>query len=138
MPLKSPEQVVRNALVTTTAVSSLVGTRIYPVLAPATAALPFAVYRRSSIQRQQTLAGPLGLPTVNMEMQIYATTYEAAREVADTFRSVLDGYGGTLNNVEVQNASLEQESDDFVQLAGAELPPVYSVTQNYALTWVET
>jgi hypothetical protein len=25
-----------------------------------------------------------------------------------------------------------------VQLAGAELPPVYSVTQNYALTWVET
>jgi hypothetical protein len=58
--------------------------------------------------------------------------------VADTFRSVLDGYGGTLNNVEVQNASLEQESDDFVQLAGAELPPVYSVTQNYALTWVET
>jgi hypothetical protein len=138
MPLKSPEQVVRNALVTTTAVSSLVGTRIYPVLAPTTAALPFAVYRRSSIQRQQTLAGPLGLPTVNMEMQIYATTYEGAREVADTFRSVLDGYGGTLNNVEVQNASLEQESDDFVQLAGAELPPVYSVTQNYALTWVET
>ena len=138
MPLKSPEQVARNALVSSTAVSSLVGTRIYPVLAPAAAALPFAVYRRSSIQRQQTLAGPLGLPRVNMEMQIYATTYEGAREAADAFRSVLDGYGGTLNNVEVQNASLEQESDDFVQLAGAELPPVYSVTQNYALTWMET
>ena len=138
MPLKSPEQVARVALVNSTAVASLVGSRIYPVLAPSTAALPFAVYRRSSIQRQQTLAGPLGLPTVNMEVQIYATTYEGAREAADAFRSVLDGYGGTLNNVEVQNASLEQESDDFVQLAGAELPPVYSVTQNYALTWVET
>lgn len=138
MPLKSPEQVVRNALVTSTAVASLVGSRVYPVLAPAAAALPFAVYRRSSIQRQQTLNGPLGLPTVNMEMQIYSTTYENAREVADSFRAVLDGYAGTLNNVEVQNASLEQESDDFVQLAGAELPPVYSVTQTYALTWVET
>ena len=137
MPLKSPEQVVRNALVTNTSVASLVGSRVYPVLAPASATLPFAVYRRSSIQRQQTLAGPLGLPTVNMEMQIYSTTYENAREVADSFRTVLDGYGGTLNNVEVQNASLEQESDDFVQLAGAELPPVYSVTQTYALTWVE-
>lgn len=138
MPLKSPEQVARNALVTSTAVASLIGSRIYPVLAPSSAALPFAVYRRSSIQRQQTLAGPLGLPTVNMEVQIYSATYENARDVADTFRSVLDGYGGTLNNTEVQNASLEQESDDFVQLAGAELPPVYSVTQNYALTWVET
>lgn len=137
MPLKSPEQVARHALVTNTVVSSLVGTRIYPVLAPASASLPFAVYRRSSIQRQQTLAGPLGLPTVNMELQVYSTTYEGAREAADAFRSVLDGYGGTLNNVEVQNASLEQESDDFVQLAGAELPPVYSVTQTYALTWVE-
>jgi hypothetical protein len=138
MSLKSPEQVARNALVTSTAVSSLVGSRIYPVLAPSTATLPFAVYRRSSIQRQQTLAGPLGLPTVNMEVQIYATTYENARQVADSFRKVLDGYEGTLNNVEVQNASLEQESDDFVQLTGAELPPVYSVTQNYALFWVET
>lgn len=137
MPLKSPEQVARNAIVTDTAVAALVGSRIYPVLAPATAALPFAVYRRSSIQRQQTLAGPSGLPTVNMEVQIYSSTYESAREVADAFRSVLDGYAGTLNNVEVQNASLEQESDDFVQLAGADMPPVYSVTQNYALTWVE-
>lgn len=137
MPLKSPEQVARNALVTHTAVSALVGTRVYPVLAPATASLPFAVYRRSSIQRQQTLAGPLGLPSVNMEMQIYGTTYETARQVADVFRSVLDGFSGTLDNVVVQNSSLEQESDDFVQLAGAELPPVYSVTQNYALTWLE-
>ena len=137
MPLKSPEQVARVALVTSTAVASLVGSRIYPVLAPSTASLPFAVYRRSSIQRQQTLAGPLGLPTVNMEVQIYSATYEGARDVADTFRSVLDGYGGTLNNVEVQNASLEQEADDFVQLAVADLPPVYSVTQTYALTWVE-
>jgi hypothetical protein len=72
-----------------------------------------------------------------MELQIYATTYENAREVADAFRTVLDGYAGTLNNVEVQNASLEQESDDFVQLSGADLPPVYSVTQSYALTWLE-
>lgn len=138
MALKSPEQVARNALVTNTAAAALVGARIYPVLAPSSATLPFAVYRRSSIQRQQTLAGPLGLPTVNMEVQIYSTTYESAREVADAFRAALDGYGGSLNNVEVQNASLEQESDDFVQLAGAEMPPVYSVTQTYALTWVET
>lgn len=137
MSLKSPEAVARNALVTNTAVSALVGNRVYPVLAPATATLPFAVYRRSSIQRQQTLAGPLGLPTVSMEVQIYGTTYESARQVADVFRSVLDGYAGSLNNVVVQNSSLEQESDDFVQLAGAELPPVYSVTQNYALTWLE-
>lgn len=137
MSLKSPEQVIRNALVTNTTSSSLVSSRVYPVLAPASATLPFAVYRRSSIRREQTLAGPSGLPIVNVEFQIYATTYEAARTTADAFRKVLDGYAGTVNNVEVQNTALEQESDDFVQLAGADLPPVYSVTQNYALAWVE-
>jgi len=138
MSLKSPEQVIRNALVTNTVASSIVGSRVFPVLAPATAALPFAVYRRSSIRREQTLGGPSGLPIVNVEFQIYSTTYESARQAADAFRQVLDGYAGSLDNVNVQNAALEQESDDFVQLAGAELPPVYSVTQNYALFWVET
>lgn len=137
MSLKSPEQVIRNALVTNTTSGSLVSSRIYPVLAPATATLPFAVYRRSLIRREQSLSGPSRLPIVNVEFQIYAATYEGVRTTADAFRKVLDGYAGTADNVEVQSTALEQESDDFVQLAGADLPPVYSVTQNYSLAWVE-
>jgi hypothetical protein len=73
-----------------------------------------------------------------MEFQIYAATYEVARQAADAFRAVLDGYAGTMDNVNVQSVALEQESDDFVQLAGADLPPVYSVTQTYALAWLES
>jgi hypothetical protein len=52
-------------------------------------------------------------------------------------RRVLDGYGGTSDNTEVKQASLEDESDDFVQLAGADLPPVYQVTQRYDVWWSE-
>ena len=137
MPLKSPEAVLRTALVGTTAVTSLVGTRIYPVLAPASAALPFVTWRRSGIQREQTLAGPMGLPRVTVEYSIYGTTYEEARQVADAMRVVLDGYGGTSDNTTVRQTSLEDESDDFVQLAGADLPPVYQVTQRYDCWWSE-
>jgi hypothetical protein len=137
MPLKSPEAVLRTALVGTTAVTSLVGTRIYPVLAPASAALPFVTWRRSGIQREQTLAGPMGLPRVTVEYSIYGTTYEEARQVADAMRVVLDGYGGTADNTTVRQTSLEDESDDFVQLAGADLPPVYQVTQRYDCWWSE-
>ena len=137
MSLKSPEAVLRTALVGTTAVTSLVSSRIYPVLAPASASLPFVTWRRSGIQREQTLGGPMGMPRVSVEYSIYSTTYEEARQVADAMRLVLDGYGGTSNNTEVKQTSLEDESDDFVQLAGADLPPVYQVTQRYDCWWSE-
>lgn len=137
MPLKSPEAVLRTALVASTAVTSVIGSRIYPVLAPASAALPFVTWRRSGIERSQTLSGPMGMPRVSVEYSIYGTTYEQARSVADAMRVVLDGYGGTADNTTVKQTSLEDESDDFVTLAGADLPPVYQVTQRYDLWWSE-
>jgi len=136
--MKSPEAVLRTALVGNTSVTSLVGTRIYPLLAPKTAALPFITWRRSGISREHTLAGPMGVPNVSVEMQSFAATYEDVREVADRVRLVLDGYGGIVNNVEVKHVSLEQESDDFVQLAGGDLPPAYQVTQTFNVLWQET
>jgi len=136
--MKSPEAVVRAALVASNPVSALVGSRIYPILAPQTAALPLIIWRRSGIRRDHSLAGPIGTPTVSLEMQLLATTYEQARDLADKVRLVLDGYGGTLNNTEVKHVYLDQEADDFVQLAGGDLPPVYQVTQTYNIIWQET
>lgn len=136
--MKSPEAVLRTALVSSTSVTSMVGTRVYPLLAPKTAALPFITWRRAGVNREHTLAGPMGMPSVTVEMQSFANTYEDAREVADRVRLVLDGYRGTVNNTEVKSVSLENELDDFVQLAGGDLPPVYQVTQTFNVLWQET
>ena len=134
---KYPETVLRTALVSHTAVTSIVGSRIYPVLAPASAAVPFVTWRRAGVQREQTLSGPAGMPRVTVEYSLYGSTYEQARELADAMRLVLDGYGGTADNTEVKQTSLEDESDDFASLAGADLPPVYQVTQRYDVWWSE-
>jgi hypothetical protein len=136
--MKSPEAVLRNALATNTVASSVVSARIYPIMAPASATMPFVTYRRAGIRRQQTLTGPMGVPQVTVELDVYAATYEAARDVADRCRLVLDGYGGTFDNTEVKHVSLENEQDDFVTLAGADMPPVYSVKQTYDVWWQET
>lgn len=138
MSLKSPESVCRKALVNDASVSALIGSRAYPVLAPAEAALPFLTWRRSAVQREHTLAGPLGMPTVLMAVEIYAATYEGVRDLADKCRRVLDGYGATVDNTEVKNVSLDNEADGFVQLAGGDIPPVYVVTQTYSIRWQET
>jgi hypothetical protein len=85
-----------------------------------------------------TLSGPMGLPTVVMTLDLYGTTYEAVREVADKVRKALDGYGGTpSDSVKVNHVTLENEVDGFVQLAGGELPPVYSVSMTFSIMWSE-
>lgn len=135
--MKSPEAVLRNAVVTTQTTSSVVGSRVYPLLAPASAALPFITYRRAGIRRAQTLSGPMGVPQVTVEIDVYGATYEAARDLADRVRLVLDGYGGTFDNTEVKQTSLENEQDDFVTLAGADMPPVFSVKLTFDVWWQE-
>lgn len=138
MSFKSPEVVVRNALVANTAVAAVVGTRVFPVLAPASADIPFLTYRRSGVQRQHTLSGPMGMPTVILSLDMYAETYEAVRELADKCRLCLDGYGtAQSDSIVVNNVSLDNESDGFVQLAGGDTPPVYSVSQTYSIIWKE-
>jgi hypothetical protein len=137
MPLKSPEAAIRNCLVTTGDVTALVGSRIYPVLAPATAPLPFVTWRRAAVTRGQALSGPIGTPTVSLSLDIFADTYETAREIADRCRRALDGWGGTFENTVVANVSLENESDGFAQLVGGDLPPVYTVQQTYGILWQE-
>lgn len=136
--MKAPESVLRAALLANGTVAGLIGTRVYPVIAPATAGLPFVTWRRVAVRRQQTLTAPMGMAITSVEYSIYGATYEQAREVADAMRQVLDGYGGTANNTEVKQTSLEQESDDFVTLAGAELPPAFQITQQYDTFWQET
>jgi hypothetical protein len=136
--LKSPEAVLLRALLASPAVALLMGRRVYAVMAPQSATYPFATYRRSAVDREQTLVAPMGVPRVSIEVQVYGGTYEQAREAADAMRSVLDGYGGSALGCTVSQVSLEAESDDFVTLQGGDLPPAYQITQTYDTWWQES
>lgn len=136
--LKSPEAVLLRALVLHPAAALVLGRRIYAVMAPASATYPFATYRRSGIDREQTFAAPMGVPRVSIEYQVYGGTYEQARQAADAIRSVLDGYGGEALGCTVSQVSLESESDDFVTLAGGDLPPAYQITMTFDAWWQES
>jgi hypothetical protein len=138
MALKSPEKTVADALVADTGVAAMLGDRVYPVLAPATAQLPLITWRRQAVNREMTLSGPSGLPSVTLALELYAETYEEVRELADNCRRVLDGWNNSLASLtSVRHVTLENEADGFVQLAGGDLPPVYSVTQTYSILWQE-
>jgi hypothetical protein len=139
MSVKAPEKLLADVLRSSPGVAEILGDRVYPVIAPASAAIPLLVWRRQAVQRETTLGGPSGLVSVTLVMDMYAETYEAVRDLADRCRATLDGFGGEVGNwLSVRHVSLLNESDGFIQLAGGELPPVYSVTQTYTVLWQET
>lgn len=135
---RSPEAVLRNALISDASVTQYVGHRVFYDLAASEDSLPFITYRRADIRREQTLSYPMGVPTVSVEIAVYATSRLVARKIADAARSVLDGYVGSFDNTTVRQTSLEGESDDVIALDGAELPSAYAVTQTYDVLWQET
>lgn len=130
------ETAIRNQLINDAALSAIVSSRVYPVIAPVSADLPWIVFKRTGVRREGTLSNPAGVPTVTLEIATFAMSYEDAREIADLVRLVLDGYGGTTDNVEIKQVSLENELDDFVQL-GSDSLPVFQVTQNFDVIWQE-
>ena len=131
-----PEILIRSAMINDTALNAVISSRVYPVIAPVSADLPWIVFKRTGVRLEATLAAPSGTPTTSVELSIFAMTYEEAREIANLVRSVLDGYGATVDNVEIKQVSLENEFDDFVQL-GSDSLPVFQVTQNFDVIWQE-
>lgn len=136
---KSPERVLYRRLVTSPLFAAVAGFRVYPMLAPASAAVPFVVYERTGIERNATLGavGAVGVPLVTVGLTIYGVSYAECRELADICRDSLDGWGGTSYGIEVKRVTLDLESDGLAQLDGGELPPVYQVTQSYDVLWQE-
>jgi hypothetical protein len=138
MALKSPEAVLRNALISDTDVQALIGGRIYPLryVGPSPIQFPIIIWRRARVLREMAMSGPVGLPKVSVELYVYGVTYEAARDLADKCRRVLDGFAGSLDNTEVRQSFLVDEADDLVEIDGAE-NSLYLVRQTYDLFWLE-
>ena len=136
--MKSPEAAIRNVLIENDEARELFGERIYPVIAPMSATYPFVLYKRTGIQRESTVNGPMGTPTVNLDITVIDATYESARLAADTIRLILDQYAGFVGDVFLQQIVVQNEADDFVQLGGSEMPPSYSVTFSLDVLWMET
>lgn len=134
--MKSPEELAVSLLEADAGVAQLVEDRIYPVIAPASATMPFMTWRRVTVSREQTLGEPLGMPTITLAVDLYAESYTAVRELGDRVREVLNGWrGGMGDYMHVSLANLLTESDGFAQLAGGEMPPIYNVTQTWTILW---
>src|SRR5210317_1085370 len=136
--MKYPEQIICRQLATTPPVARHLGFRLYPLIAPTSAPLPFAVYRRNTVTREQTIGLPPGVPKTDLSLMLFAASYSRVREIADACREKLDHLRVASQGVTLSNVTIEDETEDIVQLEGGDLPPAWQVTLRVSIQWSET
>ena len=107
---------VYGILSSTSAVTDIVGTNIFPEIAEQETATPFIVYQLQGVSPEDTHDGPSKLDEVRMEIICFSDSYNGAADLADKVRGALDRVSGTYNGVNVEsvqfnNVDIEIEYD---------------------------
>lgn len=72
------------------AVSALVGQRVYPTQAPQDVVRPFIVYRLVAAVPQNQLSGTPGIDNRRVQIDCYAESYAAVKEILSAVRDELE------------------------------------------------
>lgn len=128
---EAPEAFLYARLTSQTAVSSAIGTRVYPLLAPAGTPLPLVIYQRTAVERPQSLTGNVGNPVVTLQLTTYGTSYTSVKNIARQVRLALDGWTGTTASVTIQRTTLISEADGVDMPADDQMLPYYNVQQSF-------
>lgn len=127
---------------TQAALVALVGTRCYPLTAPATnQRYPYIGYFIVSDTSAQSLAGMSGLTAKRVQLEAVAATYAQANELAALIKGTkaapkLTGYRGTLAGVTVQCIRFENRIDLYDEPAHGETVGAYRAVQDF-MVWHE-
>ena len=117
---------IYHLLTNATAITDIVGTRIYPEVAQQDGDLPYIVYNITNNEPSDTKPEPSKLDTAEIEVHCYATSYSQAIDIAVAVRGALDRVKGTYNGVNVQSIQYINEVIDFDEPQRA-----YEVTADY-------
>lgn len=123
------------------AVSALVGARIYPSQAPQGAALPYVAHARVSTRRFPHIGGPSGMVRARQQLDVYAATLDAAQSVVDALRDNLDGLRGAQMGdeaLDVVSVDLDDERVTFSRPQDGGDPGVFRVSLDFIILFGET
>lgn len=129
--VEAPEAFLFQRLTSQTAVSSLIGSRVYPLIAPMGTPLPLVVYQRTAVERPQSLAGNVGNPVVTLQLTTYGTSYTSVKAIARAVRLAVDNWTGTTAGVTIQRTTLVTEADGVDMPADDQMLPYYNVAQTF-------
>lgn len=115
------EKAVRDILISSTGVSSIVSERVYNGFAPQEVDLPFIIFQRERTERVRTLDGPDGLVEADFEVNCVSLTSSQLQMLADEVRLAMDNYTGSTKGVAIQRMMLDNETETVeVETSGSD------------------
>ena len=132
---------IYNAL-NVTAINDLVGSRIYPVVAPNDESkFPCIVYEVNSTEQVDTkdrldiqADGSKGRFLEKVTVSIYSLGYEYSQveNIENEIRKILDGFRGTVSGVNIDGVLLQDSSDNYnYDIEIFEKETIYNIRVNY-------
>lgn len=123
---------------TTGAISTLIGTRLWPGFAPPAPQFPFGVYEVSAGDHEQHLGGSSGIAMATVEVTWVGATCASADAVAEAVRATFQGKRVTVGSLDILHASLEDSQRDAGELIEGSEKTVYAHTQQWRFGYRES
>lgn len=118
-------------------VYAVVNARIYPLVAPQQAAKPHITYQRVGTDYNRSLSGPTGMDRGTFQVDCWATTQRAARQLADLVRLAIDNNRGTMGNHNVQVCKVTNLIDNWQFVAEGGESIIGRVTMTLDIVYAE-
>ena len=124
--------------VTATDVLAIVSKRVYPGFLPQGASLPAITYAKVSGPRIEHMGGKTGLEYPRVQINCWASTYSAAKALADKVRIAMDAYSGTWGSDTIRACILQDEADFIDESPELEARRIFGIRQDYEIWHVES
>lgn len=139
MTVKDIRPALRAFLLADASIAAVVGTRVYPLRMPQGERGASLVYSRVSGLGDHHMEGASGLTRPRFQIDAWATSADAATELADLVKARLDGYRGPMTTndspaqtVTVQGVFFESERENYDGTA-----EMYRVSRDYLIYFEE-
>ncbi|MEE9451097.1 MAG: DUF3168 domain-containing protein [Ignavibacteriaceae bacterium] len=96
---------------TRTAITDIVGSRIYFMKLPQDATFPSLVSNRISTTRTYSHSGDSSMTTPRIQYSCFAETYSDAKDLAEQIVSEMSGFKGTAGSSTIYSSFVENELD---------------------------
>lgn len=132
-------QPLRAWLLSDTAISNVVGLRVFPLRADQGSDYPLVILQQVSMTPELHSLGETGLVQTRLQITAWAKTYKVARELGELIRLRISGYTGELGVTEgtlpgVQSIELEGQFDLDDSMPGLDTLTHFGVATDY-LIW---
>lgn len=113
MSVDTIEKAIRSILIADTAVKAIT-TRCYPGMIPQNPTYPLILlHKMPGGGRDHHLGGRSGLVHPRIQVEAWATTYDAAKALSKALQDALDGYSGTVGTVRIGSILAQSDRDIY-------------------------